>query len=73
VKVHCDEGLANHVDPKPCADAREGIGEASVGARIGQPLSHDRVDIPGADAVQEAEGNTSERGIASTKKARRGR
>ena len=39
MKVHYDEGVANHVGPEPCGDAREGIGEASVGDRIGQPLS----------------------------------
>jgi hypothetical protein len=39
VKVHCDEGVAIHVAPDPCAGVREGVGEASVGERIGQPLS----------------------------------
>jgi hypothetical protein len=42
VKVHCDEGVANHIGPKPCAGAREGVGEASAGERIGQPLSRER-------------------------------
>ena len=32
VKVHCYEGLAIHVAPDPCAGAREGVGEASVGS-----------------------------------------
>jgi len=27
------------IDPESCADAREGIGEALTGERIGQPLS----------------------------------
>lgn len=51
VKVHRDEGVANRIGPEPCSGICEGVGEASVGERIGQPLSHDRVDIPGADAV----------------------
>jgi hypothetical protein len=39
VKVHGDEGIATHVAPEPCAVVREGDCEASVGERIGQPLS----------------------------------
>jgi hypothetical protein len=39
VQVHHDEGVANRIDPESCADAREGIGEALTGERIGQPLS----------------------------------
>jgi hypothetical protein len=39
VQVHCDEGIANHIGPKPCADIREGVGEASAGVRAGQPSS----------------------------------
>jgi hypothetical protein len=39
VQVHYDEGVANRIGPKPCAGAREGIGEASAGVRIGQPSS----------------------------------
>lgn len=73
MKVHRDEGIANHIGPEPCAGAREDVGEASAGERIGQPLSHERIDIPGADAVQVAEGNTSERAIASARMTRRGR
>ena len=37
VEVHHDEGVANRIDPESCADAREGIGEALTGERIGQP------------------------------------
>ena len=73
MKVHHDEGLATRIGPEPCAGIREGVGEASAGERIGQPLSHDRTMIPGADAVQYAEGNTSERTIASALVTRRGR
>jgi len=39
VKVRHDEGVANRIGPEPCAGAREGAGEASVGECIGQPLS----------------------------------
>ena len=34
-----DEGVAIRIDPEPCADARKGGSEASVGERIGQQLS----------------------------------
>lgn len=73
MQVHRDEGVANRIGPEPCAGIREDVGEASVGERIGQPLSHDRSFIPGADAVQKAEGNISERAIASARMPRRGR
>jgi hypothetical protein len=43
VQVHYDEGVAIHIGPEPCAGAREGVGEASVGECIGQPLSRERV------------------------------
>jgi hypothetical protein len=42
---------------EPCAVIREDVGEASAGGRAGQPLSRDRKQIPGADAVCVAEGN----------------
>jgi hypothetical protein len=41
VEVRYDEGVAIRVGPEPCADIREGVGEASVGERIGQPLSRE--------------------------------
>ena len=41
MEVHHDEGVANRIDPESCADAREGIGEALTGERIGQPLSRE--------------------------------
>ena len=58
MQVHHDEGVANRIDPESCAGAREGIGEALTGERIGQPLSRERNLIPGADAVIRTEGNT---------------
>jgi hypothetical protein len=41
VKVHCDEGIANHIGPEPCAFGREAGSEASAGEHIGQPLSRE--------------------------------
>jgi hypothetical protein len=73
VQVHCDEGVANHIGPEPCADIREEVGEASVGERAGQPLSRERKLFLGADAVCVAEGKTSECAIANARTTRRGR
>ena len=72
MEVHCDEGVANHIGPEPCAVVREDIGEASVGDRIGQPLSREIDVILGADAVPLAEGKTDGCAIASARPARRG-
>ena len=41
MKVRYDEGLAIRIGPEPCVGTREGAGEASVGERIGQPLSRE--------------------------------
>ena len=38
MQVRCDEGVANHIGPEPCAGCREVVGEASAGGRAGQPL-----------------------------------
>jgi len=73
VQVHHDEGVANHIGPEPCADVREDVGEASAGEGAGQPWSRERYFIPGADAVQVAEGNMVGRANASARSARRGR
>ena len=72
MQVHYDEGVAIHIGPEPCAGVREDVCEASVGERAGQPLSHDRVAILGADAVQVAEGNTEGCVSASILTTRRG-
>ena len=72
MKVRYDEGLAIHIGPEPCVTAREGGGEASAGERMGQPLSRERLQIPGADAVVPAEGNTDGGVIASPHPTRRG-
>ena len=73
MQVHCDEGVANYIGPKPCAGVREEVGEASVGERAGQPLSRENWNFLGADAVDNAEGETSGRAIASVLMTRRGR
>ena len=72
MQVLCDEGVATHIGPKPCAGVREDVGEASAGEHIGQPLSRDRKLIPGADAVCVAEGDMFRRASASVWMARRG-
>jgi len=65
VKVHHDEGVANHIDPESCAVTREGLGEALTGGRIGQPSSRERDLILGADAVLFVEGKTEGRATRS--------
>ena len=41
MQVPCDEGVAIPIGPESCAGAREGLGEALTGGRIGQPLSRE--------------------------------
>ena len=66
MQVHHDEGVANRIDPESCADAREGIGEALTGERIGPAIEPAKVpSIPGADVVPLTEGNTDGRDNAS--------
>ena len=72
MQVHCDEGVANRIGPEPCAGTREGVSEASVGERIGQPLSRESLILLGADAVESAEGKTGGRVSASARPTRRG-
>ena len=72
MKVHYDEGVANHIGPKPCGVVRKGGSEASAGERIGQPLSLERYSARDADALRRAEGNRTPCDIASTTVSRRG-
>src|SRR5712692_2210248 len=58
VRVHYDEGAAIHIGPESCAGGREAVREALTGECAGQPLSREKADIPGADAVRYAEGHT---------------
>lgn len=73
MQVHCNEGVAIRIGLKPCGGIREGAAEASAEVRVGQPLSHDMVFVPGADTLQYVEGNILCRVIASDTGARRGR
>jgi hypothetical protein len=72
VQVHHDEGVANRIDPESCVSTREGIGEALIGERIGQPLSRESTLILGTDVVPVTEGNADGRDNASAQTARRG-
>ena len=66
VQVHDNEGVANRIGPEPCADIREGVGEASAGERAGQPLSCERLITPGCRRFSESRKATrEERVIAS--------
>ena len=73
MKDRHDEGVAIHIGPEPCVVPREGGSEASVGERVGQPLSPVKIHIPGADAVAKVEGDTDGRATASALMTRRGR
>ena len=57
MKVRHDEGVATRIGPEPCGAIREGCVEASVGERIGQPLSRESLKVSGADVVGLTEGN----------------
>ena len=35
LRLHYDEGLANHIGPEPCVGLREEADEKSVGERVG--------------------------------------
>ena len=72
MQVSHSEGVANHTGPESCAGIREDAGEALTGERIGQPLSRERLFIPDADAVIEAEGKTDGRVSASAQPVWRG-
>ena len=73
MQVHYDEGVAARIGPEPCVGIREGAGEASVGERIGQPLSRESLIFPGADVFIITEGNMEGRVSASARPPRRGR
>ena len=73
MRVHYGEGVAIRIGPEPCVGIREGVGEASVGERIGQPLSRESKKVSGADVVRSTEGNMDGGVIASARPTRRGR
>ena len=72
MRVRRNEGVAIHIGPKPCVVIREGVGEASAGERIGQPLSRESDKSQGADEVSFSEGNTVGHVSASVQPALRG-
>jgi hypothetical protein len=47
------EGVATRDDPEPCVGVREGVGEASVGARAGRAIEPRNHRVRGADVVYE--------------------
>jgi hypothetical protein len=73
VKVRRDEGVVTRIGPEPCVSIREGTGEASAGVRTGRPSSREIRNVLGADAFDNAEGNTGGRAITSVRLAQRGR
>ena len=73
MKVPDSKGVANHAVPESCVRCREAHHEALTGVRVGQPLSRERNEVRGADAVPKAEGNTDRRANASACLALRGR
>ena len=72
MRVRHGEGVAICISPEPCVGIRQGVGEASVGERIGQPLSRESKKVSGADVVINTEGNMDGSVIASTCPTRRG-
>ena len=72
MQVHCDEGVANHIGPEPCAVVRKGGGEASAGERIGQPLSLENYVHLGRRRVTHRGRQYVRRASASVRTAQRG-
>jgi hypothetical protein len=72
VKVHYDEGVANHIGPEPCAVVRKGGSEASAGECIGQPLSLENYVYLGRRRVIRCGRQHVRRAIASAWTAQRG-
>ena len=56
VKVHCDEGLTNHIGPESYVAASEGVREALTGVRAGQAIERRNFALPVAHQVVTAEG-----------------
>jgi hypothetical protein len=46
------EGIAIHDDPEPCVGAREGAGEALVGAHVGRAIEPRKNHSPGCRRFQ---------------------
>ena len=73
MEVHCDEGVAIHIGPEPCVYVRENMGEASVGERIGQPLSRERIQTRMPTLFTGRKARRTAHVIASARTIRRGR
>jgi len=73
VQVHYGEGVAIRTGPEPCVGTCEGVGEASAGEHIGQPLSRENLSNLGADVLVFTEGNMDGRVSVSARSTRRGR
>ena len=72
MKVHDGKGVAIRTGPEPCVGTREGVGEASVGEYIGQPLSRENLSNLGADVFESPEGNMDGCDSASLRPTQRG-
>jgi len=65
MKESYGEGVASHTGPEPCADACEGMGEASAGVRAGGALSRERRTQIGVPTPSKwPEGNTGRAALA---------
>lgn len=74
MKVYRGEGLASHTSPKPCAVAREGHGEASVGkTRKPAIVPRNCCLDQGADKYKRLEGDIISYATASSGWTLRGR
>jgi hypothetical protein len=65
MKESYGEGIASRTGPEPCADVREGVGEASAGVRAGRVLSREsgpKIGMP--TPSKRPEGNTAQAAIA---------
>ena len=71
MKVRRDEGVVTRIGPEPCVSIREGTGEASAGVRTGRPSSREIRNVLGADAIDNAEGNTVGHDSTSVQPTRR--
>src|SRR5215216_3370763 len=66
------EGVAIHGGPESCGGAREGVGEALIGVRVGWAMEprNQRFGVP--TPYNQAEGNIDGRGSASGRRTLRG-
>jgi hypothetical protein len=64
MKESYGEGIASHTGPEPCVGTREGVGEASAGARAGGVLSRESARSGVPTVWFYPEGNTGRLDIA---------